>query len=74
MEWHVQFRRDAADHIDWHQNQEEAIDAACRLVDGGIDVFGLGTGPLTDAIGPEFIDRLYQLWAREKYPFRRATG
>jgi hypothetical protein len=73
MDWYVQFRRDAVDDMSWHPTQEDAIEAACRLIDVGIDVFGLGTGPLTDAIGPEYINRLYQLWAREKYPFGRAT-
>jgi hypothetical protein len=73
MEWYIQFRRDAVDHIDWHPTPEDAIDAACQLIDVGVDVFGLGTGPLTDAISRESINRLYQLWAREKYPFRRTA-
>jgi hypothetical protein len=69
MEWFVQSRHDAVDHIEWHPDEEDAIEAACQLIDTGVDVFGLGSGPLTDSIGPEYIKRLYQLWARKKYPF-----
>ena len=74
MEWHVQFRRDAVDHIDWHPNPEDAIEAACVLIDDGCDVYGLGTGPLTDSIDEDQIARIYALWARAKRPFGLCFG
>jgi hypothetical protein len=67
--WYVQYNRDAVDHVDTHPTPECAIEAACRLIDAGYDVFGIGTGALTDSIERDQIDRIYQLWARAKYPF-----
>jgi len=69
MEWHIQFRLDGADHIVWHPNPEDAIEAVCVLIDGGYDVYGIGTGPLTDSIDEDQIARIYALWARAKRPF-----
>jgi hypothetical protein len=39
------------------------------LIEEGCDVYGIGTGPLTDAVDRAHIDRIYALWAREKHPF-----
>jgi hypothetical protein len=69
MTWHVQYRRDTVEHVGWHSNPEDAIESACRLIDDGCDVFGLGTGPLTDSIERDQIDRIYAMWARAKHPF-----
>ena len=66
MDWHVQYRKDGADHVAMHPSPEEAIDAACRLIDDGCDVYGIGSGSLTDSIGREEITRIYALWARAK--------
>ena len=71
MTWHVQYRKANVDHIVRHPSPEEAIEAACRLLDGGCDVYGIGTGPLTDSIGRDEIARIYVLWAKAKYPFAR---
>ena len=64
--WHVQFRWDTVDHVVMHPNPEAAIAAACRLIDDGCDVFGIGTGPLTDSIDRREIARIYALWAKGK--------
>jgi hypothetical protein len=69
MTWHVQYRKDAADHIERHPSPERAIEAACCLIDVGCDVYGIGTGPLTDSIGRDEIAGIYALWARVKFPF-----
>ena len=69
MIWHVQFRRDETDQVARHASPERAIEAACALIEQGCDVYGIGTGPLSDSIGREQIDRIYALWARAKYPF-----
>jgi hypothetical protein len=71
MTWHVQYRKDAADHIVRHRSPEQAIEAACGLIDDGCDVYGIGTGPLTDTIGRDEIARIHALWARAKHPFGR---
>jgi hypothetical protein len=46
-----------------------AIEAACRLIDDGCDVYGIGTGPLTDTIERDRIDRIHEGWTRAKHPF-----
>jgi len=69
MTWHVQYRRDTVEQIVRYPSPEEAIEFACRLIEEGCDVFGIGTGPLTDSIERNQIDRIYALWARARYPF-----
>jgi len=73
MTWHVQYRNASGDHIERHPSPEQAIKAACRLIDDGCDVYGIGTGPLTDSIGKEQIARIYAMWARAKRPFGRIS-
>jgi hypothetical protein len=67
MTWHVQYHKGATDHIERHPSPERAIEAACRLIDEGCDVYGVGTGPLTDSIDRDQIARIYAMWAREKF-------
>ena len=67
--WHVQYSKGPTSHVAWHLSPEQAIEAACRLIDDGCDVFGIGTGPLADSIDREQIARIYAMWARAKYPF-----
>jgi len=68
MTWHVQYRKDEVDGIGWHPSPETAIEAACRLLDDGYDVYGIGTGPLTDSIDREQIACIYAIWVRAKQP------
>ena len=69
MEWYVQYRKDTVDHIVRHPTPEQAIEAACHLIDDGCDVYGIGTGPLTDSIARDEIARIYAFWVRAKFPF-----
>jgi hypothetical protein len=69
MTWHVQYRKDGTHHIERHPSPELAIEAACRLIDEGCDVYGIGAGPLADSIDREQIANIYALWARAKRPF-----
>jgi hypothetical protein len=69
MTWHVQYRKDDVELISRHCSAEQAIEAACTLIDQGVDVHGIGTGPLSDSIDREHIDRIYALWARARHPF-----
>jgi hypothetical protein len=66
MNWHVQYRQDATDRVVRQPSAERAIEAACRLIDGGCDVYGIGTGPLSDSISKETIARIYAIWARAR--------
>jgi hypothetical protein len=74
MDWHVQYRRDGEGRIERQDTPERAIEFACRLIDDGYNVFGIGTGPLTDSIGKEEIAGIYAIWAKAKYPFGPAPG
>ena len=69
MTWHVQYRRGTTDLIERYPSPEQAIEAACRLIDDGCDVYGIGTGSLADSISREEIARIYALWARGKHSF-----
>jgi hypothetical protein len=68
MTWHVQYRKYGTNRIGRHRTPELAIEAACHLIDDGYDVYGIGTGPLTDSVGKEQIARIYNMWARARYP------
>jgi hypothetical protein len=70
MEWHVQYRGGGMDHLMLFPSPEAAIETACRLIDDGQDVFGIGTGTLADSIEREQIARIYTMWKRAKSPFR----
>jgi hypothetical protein len=74
MRWHVQFRFDGSNHVTWHSSPEDALEACCLLIRSGVDVFGIGTGPLKDAVDREYVDRLYDLWSQAKHSPRRNTG
>lgn len=66
MTWHVQYRKDTTDRVMRHPSPELAIESACRLIDDGCDVYGIGTGPLSDSIERNEITRIYALWSRAK--------
>jgi hypothetical protein len=59
--WHVQYRRGTIERIARHSSPEAAIEAACRLIDDGHDVYGIGMGSLAHSIGPKEIARIYAL-------------
>jgi hypothetical protein len=64
--WHVQYRRDAINHLVRYPTPQAAIQAACHLIDDGWDVYSIGTGALTDSVGQKEIARIYALWAKAK--------
>jgi hypothetical protein len=74
MTWHVQYRQAATDQLMRRPSPEAAIEAACRLIDQGCDVYGIGTGPLTDSISRDQIARIYGIWVRAKGPFGKVPG
>ena len=47
---------------------------ACRLMDDGHEVFGIGTGALTNSIEREQIAGIYAMWARAKSPFGKISN
>jgi len=71
MFWHVQYREGETDHLRRYPTPEAAIEDACRLIDEGCDVYGMGTGLLSTSIGRDEIARIHAFWARPKTPFDR---
>jgi hypothetical protein len=73
MAWRVQYREGGTDHLVKYPTPEEAIESACRLIDRGCDVYGVGmsTGSLTTSISRDEIARIYAFWARPKTPLDR---
>ena len=41
--------------------QDTAVEAACRLMDGGYNVVGVGTGPDENALSREDLARIYAI-------------
>ena len=69
MTWHVQYSQDTVGHVGRFPTPEQAIEAACCLIDDGCNVYGIGTGPPTDSIARDDIARIYAMWLRAKCPF-----
>ena len=63
-DWHVQYRKGEADHVEWFPTPEHAIEAACVLIDNGCDVHGIGFGSLDDSLAKDHIARVYALWVK----------
>ena len=64
MEWIVQYRSAGTDHLERAETPKEAIALACRLLDSGDDVFGIGMGEPPVSIGREEIARICRIWVR----------
>ena len=63
MTWHVQFTKlGGVTEIVRFTTPERAIEEACRMLDDGYDVFGIGTGPLSDSIDRGQITRIHEIW------------
>jgi hypothetical protein len=59
MEWYIIYRRETVDHMEMCLTPEAAIVAACLLNDCDCEVYGIGIGPVVDAIGPGEIAQFY---------------
>jgi hypothetical protein len=55
-------------HVVRHPTLEEAIEDTCKLIDGGYEVVGLGTGSLSNSITKDDIAKISDLWERIKSP------
>jgi len=73
MRWHVQYKAESGVSVLEFPSPERAIEAACSLLDNGLQVLGIGTGDLDDSIAEIEIARIYAIWARAKKPFERIS-
>jgi hypothetical protein len=69
MPWHVQYTAESGVSVLRFPTPERAIEAACLLLDKGLQVVGIGVGDLEDSIAESEIARIYAMWARAKKPF-----
>jgi hypothetical protein len=67
--WRIQYGQGVADGIEAFESSDAATEAACRLLDSGSDVVGIGMGIGSDksAIGRERLALIYALWVRARY-------
>ncbi len=68
MAWFVQCSQTGTDRLVRERTPEQAVKTACELLDDGCDIYGIGTGPLTDSIGKDQIALIYDIWVRTKPP------
>jgi electron transfer flavoprotein alpha/beta subunit len=69
MPWRIQYRDESGVSVLRFPTPERAIEAACLLLDKGLQVVGIGVGDLEDSIAESEIARIYAMWARAKKPF-----
>ena len=67
MGWHVQYRQGESAVIERFQSPELARQAACRLIDIGVDVDGIGTDHLAETISKIQIADIYRLWEMSRF-------
>ena len=72
--WRIQYTNDLGDHLENYQAPELAIEASCRHIDNGCDVYCIGMGSFDDSVGKDVIARIYDLWLRAKVPFSNRRG
>lgn len=65
MKWHVSYVAGETASLEWHLTPEMAIESACRHMDVGHTVFGMGIGEPSDSISPECIKRIYAIWVKD---------
>jgi hypothetical protein len=67
MTWHVRFRFDGTDNIARYPTELAAIEAACRLIDDGCRVFGIGPRFRGDTLNKDQIACVHELWTKAKH-------
>ena len=73
MTWLVQYRDDATDRLVRYPSPEQAIEAACHLLDDGCDVYSMSMGSLDHSITKAEIARIYAIWVKERFPFGKIS-
>jgi hypothetical protein len=65
--WRIRYRQGAGECVEGFASSDEATEAACRLLDGGSDVVGIGAGQDEAAIDREHLALIYASWVRARY-------
>ncbi len=69
MDWFIRYRTDNQTHVERHGSLDGAIEAACRLMDSGHVVYGIGYKTTDNSIEKPEIDDIYSIWQRANGPF-----
>ncbi len=69
MDWFIRYRTDGQSHTERLPSLDLAIEKACRLMDEGCFVHGIGFQTAENAIEKPEIDDIYSIWRRAKGPF-----
>ena len=73
MTWLVQYRDAATDRLARYPSPEEAIKAACGLLDNGCDVYRIGMDSLDYSIEKDQITRICAIRVKARVPFARSA-
>lgn len=69
MEWHIRYLDNGTERIEWYPSPEAAIEDACRHMDAGRIVQGIGSEDVAHTIAPDQVVRIYAIWVRGKSTF-----
>jgi hypothetical protein len=69
MDWFIRYRTDDQTHVDRYPSLDVAIESACRLMDNGHVVYGIGYKTGDNSIAKPEIDDIYSIWRRANGPF-----
>jgi hypothetical protein len=69
MTWHVQYKGGGSESFLGFPSAECAVEAACLLIDDGLQVLGIATDDPDATIADDEIARISAIWAREKEHF-----
>lgn len=69
MTWLVQYRDATTDRLARYPSPEQAIEAACGLLDNGYDVYRISMDSLDYSIEKDQITRICAIRAKGRVPF-----
>jgi hypothetical protein len=69
MPWRVRYESESGDCVLAFRSAESVIEAACAIMDRGLNVLSIGAADADDTISEVEIARIYAIWAREKKRF-----
>jgi hypothetical protein len=72
MTWLVQYRDATTDRLARYPSPEQAIEAACGLLDNGYDVYRISMDSLDYSIEKDQITRICAIRAKGRVPFGRS--
>lgn len=69
MDWFIRYQTDDQTLVERLPSLDVAIETACRLIDEGCLVHGIGYQTAENSIEKPEIDDIYSIWVRAKGPF-----